>query len=282
MEQDPLLLLLLLQLVALTFAVWLCQGDVLLLLGFGRVTGRADGGPAAVPLDREEVIPAEIQLGLRELRFAPAGLYWESATLHHREFHEYIFASATGDCLASVYQLFGNEPPRVAFFTAFSDGACVFTRNYMGGLTANEETLLAGGLSPDANDHPLRPEQRPPLARVLDEHRHRLRRFILAGRSPLPCATVDDYVAGQHLYHGHATVMRQFRAAVLVLFSLKVVFLGLGPVVVALSSGIGSLWPWAFLFVNCLIVGLFRRYGAWVIAALDNLPAPSQRADARE
>lgn len=141
-----------------TLAVWVCLPDLLLLLG---LTGIRQG----VEASREGVVPCpgnpiseDLDAEVTALGFDPAGVYWETIPAH-KVFREYVYASKTSDCYALVYQLFDNDPPRVAFITGFVEQAYVLTQNYRHGLTADRATFRAGGLPlPEGSRPPAQPD----------------------------------------------------------------------------------------------------------------------------
>jgi hypothetical protein len=255
---------------SLSCAIWLCLPDVLLLLGMTCVRRGILGGPEDVRSGPAELVTEEIAQELDALGFVPAGLYWEQLPAH-KMFREVIFVSRRNDCFASVYRLFGNSPSCVAFKTSFGDGATVFTQNYVGGIEANEETLRAGGLR---SEETTTLEERTPLAEVLEEHRHRVSLFVLAGHPLLPAVTIDDYVEAEQTYMDHPTVRRMFHGNVAWLFPWKLALLGSGPALFAAIWGVHPVGIWAILLAASLSMLLFRYYGYPLLEALDKmLPA---------
>lgn len=158
MDIKPLLAVLL-QVVSVGFAVWLCLPDVLYLLGLTRIRRGIESGPEEVSLDQVQGVPEEMALELNQLGYTFAGVYWENLPAH-KTFREFVFVSKKGDGYASVYRLWYNDPPRVAFLTMFASGAIVFTQNYQGGMEANEDTLRAGGLPNQATPAVESPAER--------------------------------------------------------------------------------------------------------------------------
>jgi hypothetical protein len=252
---------------ALTCAIWVCLPDVLLLLGVTRIRCGVLGGPEDVRSGPGEVLTEEIAEQLDALGFVAAGLYWERLPAH-KTFHEVVFVSGTGDCFAAVYRLFNNDPSRVALKTAFGDGAYVLTQNYDGGMEANEGTLRAGGLLPHCTTTLV---QRAPLAEVLEEHRQRVRCFVMAGHEPLPAVAIDDHVEAERKYTDHPAVQRVFRGSLAVLLPLKLAFLVAGPGLVVATWGVDHAGIWATLLAASLGVLLFRYYGFPLLEALDKV-----------
>ena len=253
---------------ALFGALWVCLPDVLFLLGLIRVRRGILAGPEAVWSG--ELVTDEIAEQLDVLGFVPAGLYWEQLPMH-KFFRNAIFVSRKEDCFASVYRLFNKDPSRVAFKTSFADSAVVLTQNYAGGMEADEGSLRVGGLFFGARHKIV---DRTPLAEVLEEHRQRVRRFVLAGHSALPAVTVEDYVDAAQTYSDHPTVQRKLRAAIAVLLSVKLMFLIAAPGLFAAFWGIDHAVIWPILLGETVCVLLFRYYGFPLLAALDRiLPA---------
>jgi hypothetical protein len=276
----------LLAVAAFTSAIWVCLPDFLVLLGLTRIRSGVLGGPEEVPSALGGARGEDIALELEGLGFAPAGLVWEQLPAH-KSFREVIFVSKTGDAFAAMYRLFDNDPPRVAFKTALSGGAFVFTQNYNGGMEANEPTLRAGGLAPaeasaaglESGAPAVRLAEctRPPLALVLEEHRQRVRRFILEGQTPLRAATVDDYLEADRGYMDHPTVRREFQSSVWTLGLFKLSFLAGVPGLFAIL-GAGHHVVIAALLAASVSVLLFRYYGHPLVAALDRI-LPDEKGD---
>jgi hypothetical protein len=264
---EPEAVLTLLMVGASICALWVCLPDVLLLLGLAWIRRGILAGPDEVRTRAGDWLTEEIAQELDALRFEPACIYWERL-LAHKTFHEVVFIFDAGDCFASVYRLLNDEPQRVAFKTSFSDGAFVLTQNYAGGMEADEGTLRAGGLLPEQSTSF---EKRAPLAIVLDEHRQRVRRLVLAGHEPLPARTVLDHVEAERRYSDHPAVQRTFRASVALLFPIKLVFLSAGPSLVAAIWGVHHPAIWAILLGASISVLLFRYHGHPLLEALDRL-----------
>jgi len=252
---------------ALIGAFWVCLPDVLFLLGLTRVRRGILGGPEAVRSGPGELVTDEIAEELDALGFVQAGLYWEQLPTH-KLFRHPVFVSRKGDCFASVYRLINNDLPRVAFKTSFADGASVFTPNYVGGMEVDEGTLRAGGL--DSGETAIL-ENRAALAEVLEEHRQRVRRFVLAGHPILPAQIVEDYVEAARTYSDHPTVRSKLGKAIAVLFCIKLAFLMAGPGLFAAFWGIHHAGIWPILLAESASVLLFRYYGFPLVSALDKI-----------
>ncbi len=252
---------------ALIGAIWVCLPDVLFLLGLTRVRRGILGGPEAVRSGPGELVTDEIAEELDALGFVLAGLYWEQLPAH-KLFRHPVFVSRKGDCFASIYRLFNNDLPRVAFKTSFADGAVVFTRNYVGGMEVDEATLRAGGL--DSAETAML-EDRAALAEVLEEHRQRVRRFVLAGHPILTAHMIEDYVEVARTYSDHPTVQRNLGKNIAVLFWVKLGFLMAGPGLFAAFWGIDHEAIWSILLAESASVLLFRYYGFPLVAVIDKL-----------
>ena len=255
----------------LTFAIWVCLPDILFLLGLVRVRRRVLGGPEEVRAGAGEPVTDEIARQLDALGFVPAGLYREQLPAH-KSFREAVFVSRADDCFASVYRLFDNDPARVAFKTSFGDGAFVLTQNYAGGMEADDATLRSGGLHCATTSL----VERVALAEVLEEHRRRVCRFVVAGHPPLPAVTMDDYVAAEETYTDHPAVRRALRGNLAVLFPVKLALLAAAPVLCAAIWGIHHAGTWATLLDASLSMLLFRYYGYPLVAALDRIRPTEQ------
>jgi hypothetical protein len=252
---------------ALIAAVWVCLPDMLFLLGLTRVRRGILGGPEAVRSGPGEVVTDEIAEQLDALGFVPAGLYWEQLPAH-KLFRHPVFVSRKGDCFASVYRLFNNDSTRVAFKTAFADGAAVYTQNYNGGMEADEGSLRTGGLN---SGETAIFGNRAPLADVLEEHRQRVRRFVLAGHPILSAFLVEDYVETVRTYSDHPSIKRKFGNNIAVLFWVKLAFLMTIPSLFAAFWGSQHAGIWPILLAESVTVLLIRYYGAPLLSALDKI-----------
>ena len=245
MELDVTLLVLA---IAMAAAFGLCLPDALFLTGLARIRRGVLGGPERVTGGPGAVVSPRIADELAELGFVPAGLYWEQMPAH-KAFYETIFVCPAEHCYATVYRLFNNDVPRVAFKTAFEDGAYVLTQNYLGGMEAREETLWAGGIA------------EVPLEDVLAEHRRRVQSFVLSGRRATPALTVEDYVEAEWGYMEHPRIRAEHRDTVKTLFGLKVAFLA-GGAWLAAHLGAGPVGIAAVLLAQSVLMLLVRYYGA--------------------
>ena len=239
----------LLQGLCLVLVLWLCVPALgVLFLGVrGARTGLHASPGDATPQGSDEV-PECLYEQLSTLGFAPLGVHWERA--FGRTFREHIFLSADGTCFATVYRLFVGERPRVAFLTAFADGAVVLTQNYAGGYEADEPDLRTGGVPTED------------LARVLAEHQARVGRFRERGRAPREGRTLEDFADIQNVYANHPTVSRALRFETLVLVLATLAVLGVSLAVMAWWLGLDHPAPWAFVLLECLAMVSIRVYGA--------------------
>jgi hypothetical protein len=240
----------LLSAIAVTLALGLCLPDALYLL---RVTGIKRGvlaGPDGAASGARAIASPEVADQLAQLGFTPAGLYWEQMPAH-KCFQEAIYVSRTGDCFAAVYRLFNNDLPRVAFKTAFADGAYVLTQSYQGGMEKQEATLWAGGV------------EDMPLTDVVAEHRRRVELFTLAGHEPIPALTIEDHVEAEWAYMEHPSVQGEHFSTVKGLLLMKAGFLFVVPLI-ASQFGIGQWGLSALLLAQGLSILCFRYYGAMV------------------
>jgi hypothetical protein len=244
---DPLALLLA---AAVTAAIGVCLPDVLFLAGLTRIKRGTLAGPTDDRCRPGAIVTPDIAEQLAELDFAPAGVYWEQMPAHKR-FHEAIFVSKTGDCFASVYRLFNNDDARVAFKTAFEDGAYVLTQNYTGGSDIMEKTLWTGG------------SEVATLETVVAEHRRRVRKFVAAGHHPLPAVSMDDHIEAEIIYMDHPTMRSDHYGTVRTLFGFKVGVLLGGPLLLYLF-GVGTLGLAITMLLLACGMLLFRYYGAIV------------------
>jgi hypothetical protein len=235
---------------AVTFAVGICLPDVLFLVGLTRIKRGILGGPDDALCEPGAIVTPQIAQQLAYLGFEPAGIYWEQMSAH-KLFREAIFVSRNGDCFAAVYRLFNNDPPRVAFKTAFADGAYVLTQNYLGGMEAKEATFWAGGVE-DA-----------PLIDVVAEHRRRTQLFELAGHAPVPALTIEDHVEAEWTYMEHPVMRSAYYGTVKTLFGMKVGFL-LGVPLLLTTCGVGLVGVGLISLAQSLGMLIFRYYGAMV------------------
>ena len=102
-------------------------------------------------------------------------------------------------------------------------------------------------------------DERTPLLEVLEEHRRRVQRFILAGNALMSGQTIDDSLEGKRVFYEHPTVFWRLWPALLLLLLVKIGFLSVGPVILAHVYGIDHPAPWVALLGACA-VALFVRY----------------------
>lgn len=252
---DPETLLMALQVSSILFALYLCLCDLLLLLGRGLQRG-IEGGPDALPRNRGDGEFDEVAAKLEALGFEPAGVYWEKMPAH-RTFREYAFASKSKDCYALVYRLFLNDPLRTSFLTTFTDGAAVFTQNYVGGLEADAEDLRVGGAAIELDDNET---DRVDLEETLDEHRLRIRRFGLKGHTPMEGHTIQDFYEAECVYSDHPVIAGSMRSNSQFMLGVKLLFFASIPGIIACYRGLEHPAVWTALLLQCCVVWFFRRY----------------------
>jgi hypothetical protein len=128
---------------ALLLAAWLCLPQILVLLKGPRIVNGFQGGPEEVTTywlhDVDEVLSQQM-LGLG---FQPVGVFWEKEKMG-RTFQEFVFACRTDPGFGMLYPNHQLMPRRASFLTVFTSGAVVFTKNYHGGVEAEEEDFFAG------------------------------------------------------------------------------------------------------------------------------------------
>jgi hypothetical protein len=123
-------------------AGWLCLPQLLNLERGPKIQNGFDGGPEEAGRYWLHEIDEELRDEIGRLGFQPVGVYWEKADLG-RTFHEYVFAGPANPGFAILYPNSQIMPRRAAFLTVFTSGAVVFTKNYKGGLEAEENDFLA-------------------------------------------------------------------------------------------------------------------------------------------
>jgi hypothetical protein len=153
-------ILLLLPVVSLLLAAWLCLPQVVILWRGARLEHGFLGGPEDVAPYWLHEIDEDLFDQLTALGFRPVGRYWEKVQLS-RTFDEFVFASPEVPGFGMLYRNSQIMPRRAAFMTVFTSGAVVFTKNYQGGLEAETEDFIAGvpGKPPLPPVEAPRPEQ---------------------------------------------------------------------------------------------------------------------------
>ena len=233
---------------AVSAAVGVCLPDVLFLVGLTRIKRGNLAGSNDARCKPGPMVTHEISQQLTYLGFTPVGVYWEQMPAHKR-FLEAVFVSKTGDCFATVYRLFNNDDARVAFKTAFEDGAYVLTQNYLGGSDTRDETLWTGGL------------ENVSLVDVVAEHRGRIEHFVIAGHKPLPAVSMDDHIEAECIYMDHPRMRSDHYRTVGALFAGKVGVLLGGPWLLSLF-GVGVTGLALTLLLLACGMFVFRYYGA--------------------
>jgi hypothetical protein len=261
-------------------AVWMLLPAVLNALGLTYGEGHVDSDAAALEPSGDDAGYEALFGQLRGLGFEPVGrrsnTFW--FFLHHwyRNFQAHVFAGPQGDCIALTYQLRAWDHWRLAFATAFSDGAVLITANQMESLRREEPNYLRWGLAT------------PDRALLLERHRDACRDFAAAGGrsvAVLPagevCRLIRDHETRNH--------RKRHRWTGLKVMSRSLCCLGIG---LALVRGLGLSGPYllpAGIFAWALLWPAFHdrqfRASAASFRARDarrhrNQPAPHRPASA--
>jgi hypothetical protein len=128
--------------------LWTCLPSVLEWLGCRRIymEGVDDPG-AAEPGD--EPTYAAVAAELKALGFEPVGVkttrMWFTGFRWTKTFRVYLFGTRSRDVFAAVFRLVPDEPWRLAFTTAFTDGALVQSANQLNGLKIEHDDYLRWG-----------------------------------------------------------------------------------------------------------------------------------------
>ena len=166
-------------------ALWMWLPALLNALGLTFLRVSMDDDAAALEPSGSDAVYAELFAQLRCLGFVPVGTRRKTCWFfcHHwcRTFQARIFAVPQGDCIAVTYQLWPWDTWRLAFLTAFSDGAIVETANQLESLRIDEPGYLRWGLAT------------PDRALLLERHREVCRSFAPRGsHSDSPGVVVDQ------------------------------------------------------------------------------------------
>lgn len=253
----------LLQLTCLVFIALLFLGDFFLLITGTQRIQYGMAGDAVDLADRvSEGMLSDVHGQLRALGFTPLGVSWETVP-GHGEFERHIYASTSQKCFATVFQFSAEEAPRTHLLSAFEDGGVVMTQNYHGGVEACNEIHWSGApaLSLPDDEETTEDEVRLSLMGMMDEHRNRLHAWIASGRAPLPCATTDDYLKAQEIYHQNPSLQRAFRPLILNGLLTRLAMLGIMPLLLMLWLGPWHKLPWIFLLGECILLHLYTRSG---------------------
>ncbi len=225
---------------SLLLAAWLCLPEVIVLCRWPCISTGFDGGPKEATASRCPDVDEDLFEEFAELGFEPVGVYWERAPFG-RTFRELIFAHRDHPGFGMLYPNNQIGPRRAAFLTVFTDGAVVFTKNYQGGVEADEEDFWAGvpGKTPGRMDFQV--GFRASVEDVWREHRRRVGEFVEAGHEPVPRSGQVSFLEIQRLYHKHPVICREFLAAERLILGLKLGFFGLAPG--ALACWLGPTHP---------------------------------------
>jgi hypothetical protein len=176
--------LLLLWLGAGAVALWMYLPALLNALGLTYAYGHVDFDAAALEPDGNDAEYEDLFCQLRGLGFEPVGRRSNTFCffLHHwyRNFQARVFAVRQGDCIATAFKLRTWDSWRLAFVTAFSDGAIVTTANQMEGFRIDDPDYLRWGLAT------------PDRALLLERHRQTCRDFAAAGGRRIAVLPADE------------------------------------------------------------------------------------------
>lgn len=261
--------------VSLLLAAWLCLPEIIVLCGWPCICNGFDGGPKDVTASRCPDVDEDLFEEFADLGFEPVGIYWEK-TRFGRTFHELVFANSAHPGFGMLYPNNQIGPRRAAFLTVFTDGAVVFTKNYQGGVEADEEDFCAGvpGKPPPSGGNDFKVDFRASVEDVLREHRRLVADFIEAGHKPVPRSGQVSFLKVQELYNKYPVICREFLAAEKLILGVKLGFLVLAPGVLACWLGPTHPAPWGCLLCEGLLLAAIR-YGMSSARVVKMLTLPS-------
>jgi hypothetical protein len=142
---------------AATAVAWVCLPNVMQLLGQTRFESETDEDAAAIEPTGDDPEYAALVADLRRLGFEPLGIRWTTGRFYcgHwvKTFRSPTFATPRRDCFASVWRFFPNDPWRLGFLTAFTDGGLVESANQMESFKIQEERHWRWGFAtPDRGE----------------------------------------------------------------------------------------------------------------------------------
>jgi hypothetical protein len=212
-------------------AAWVLLPMVLGLLGFTRTWSECHDNPAEAEPSSDDPDYTFVYERLVVLGLVPAGSRIEHVRFlgHHwtKSFPIRMFATSDGTLFASVYRFFADDPYRVCFSTAFTDGSLVQSSNNLEVLKIQEDGYLRWGFA--TTD----------LGELLALHRDLVDQHAAAGG--LPSARHDLASMDQTILHHCGRYLRRSAPAT-ALNSLRValMFLGIIPTTLGASLGFGS------------------------------------------
>lgn len=142
---------------AATAVAWVCLPHVLQMLGQTQLESQTDEDPAAAERTDGDQGYAVLLADLRRLGFEPLGIRWTTGRFYcgHwvKTFRSPTFATPRRDCFATVWRFFPDDPWRLGFLTAFTDGGVVESANQMEGFKIQEERHWRWGFAtPDRGE----------------------------------------------------------------------------------------------------------------------------------
>jgi hypothetical protein len=169
--------------------VWVCLPMIMALLGLTRFTSRyrddpTEAEPHGQGTEYEAIFAQLTSLGLHPCGFRVDEAHWYA--FHWvKTFHVYVFATAAGDCFASVYRLIEEDDWRVTLATGLEDATLFETGSTMPELQLREDDFVRWGHVTDD------------LAELLALHREAVARYSAeTGRAVirLDLATLDRLI----------------------------------------------------------------------------------------
>jgi hypothetical protein len=133
--------------------------NILAVLGLSQLQNGFAGGLEDASGYWPSRIDDDLYKEMLALGFQPVGTYWEQMPFTRR-FEEFVFTRPGEKCFGILYPNDQIMPRRGSFITVFETGGVAFTKNYCGGIEAQDGDFLATG----ATTEPVR--DLPPPAMV--------------------------------------------------------------------------------------------------------------------
>jgi hypothetical protein len=246
-------------------AVWNLLPAVLNALGLTFMQGSIEEDPAALEPVGDDAEYEELFAQLRRLGFEPFGprttTCWFFLDHWYRAFSSRVFSARQGDAIALTYKLRPWDRWRLAFVTAFSDGAIVETANQMTSFRIDEPDHLRWGLA--TSDRAV----------LLERHRAACQEFAAKGSrsvAVLPAGQVNRHINHhQTRYHRQRHRWTGLKAVANSLWILAAGLLlvrrlgGTAPYLLPVSIiAWGFLWPAVHAHLFRVAAGSFRAEDA--------------------
>jgi hypothetical protein len=156
MPQDTITLAL--AILSAVILIWLLLPNILVVLGVISLKNGFSGGPEDANCYWPSRLDDDLYQEMLALGFQPEGTCWEQLPFSRR-FEEFVFTRPGEKCFGILCPNDQIMPRRASFLTVFETGGVVFTKNYSGGVEAQEGDFLATGAL--TAPEPVLPEQPP-------------------------------------------------------------------------------------------------------------------------